>query len=233
MNRRSPLAVAIVFAGSQPVSPTVLDRLPDRGDVIAADSGLGVAMALGVHVDHLVGDLDSAAPHAVDAAVASGTTVERHPAEKDATDLELAFDAAVTRGARHVVLVDGGGDRLDHLLANLLLLASTTFATAQMEAYCGTARIAVARGGDPPLHIDGRPDSFVSLLPIGGPASGIVTHGLRYPLHDEELAPGSTRGVSNELVAAQGSVQLTSGTLLVVQPFSGAEAAGPHETGAR
>ncbi|HTD50939.1 MAG TPA: thiamine diphosphokinase, partial [Acidimicrobiia bacterium] len=85
--------MAIVFAGSQPVSPTVLDRLPDRGDVIAADSGLGVAMALGVHVDHLVGDLDSAAPHAVDAAVASGTTVERHPAEKDATDLELAFDA--------------------------------------------------------------------------------------------------------------------------------------------
>jgi thiamine pyrophosphokinase len=233
MNRRSSAPVAIVFAGSQPVAPTVLDRLPDGGDVIAADSGLRVATALGLHVDHLVGDLDSTEPHAVDAAVASGTTVERHTAEKDATDLELAFDAAVTRGARRVVLVDGGGDRLDHLLANLLLLASTTFASSQMEAYCGTARIAVAHGGDPPLHIDGPPGSLVSLLPIGGLAAGIVTQGLRYPLHNEGLAPGTTRGVSNELVAADASVQLTSGTLLVVQPFAGTETVGSSTEGVR
>jgi len=234
MNGHSSVPVAIVFAGSQPVVPTVLDRLPDDADVIAADSGLRVATALGLHVDHLVGDLDSAEPHAVDAAVASGTTVERHPTEKDATDLELAFDAAVTRGAQHVVLVDGGGDRLDHLLANLLLLASTTYATSQMEAYCGTARIAVARGGDPPVHIDGPPESFVTLLPIGGPAVGIVTDGLRYPLHDEDLAPGTTRGVSNELIATGASIQLTSGTLLVVQPFGGTdEAVGTYREGVR
>jgi thiamine pyrophosphokinase len=231
MNGYSSVPVAIVFAGSQPVAPTLVDVLPDDADVIAADSGLRVATALGLHVDHLVGDLDSAEPHAVDAAVASGTTVERYPAEKDATDLELAFDAAVARGARRVVLVDGGGDRLDHLLANLLLLASTTFASSQMDAYCGTARIAVARGGDPPLQIEGPPESFVSLLPIGGPAVGIVTDGLRYPLHDEDLAPGTTRGVSNELLAARASVQLTSGTLLVVQPFAGADAVGTHRRG--
>jgi thiamine pyrophosphokinase len=226
MNSSSSVPVAIVFAGSQPVAPVVLDVLPHDADVIAADSGLRVAAALGLHVDHLVGDLDSAEPHAVDAAVASGTTVERHPAEKDATDLELAFDAAVARGARRVVLVDGGGDRLDHLLANLLLLASTTFASSQMDAYCGTARITVARGGGPPLRIEGLAESFVSLLPIGGPAVGIVTDGLRYPLHDEDLAPGTTRGVSNELIAGRASVRLTSGTLLVVQPFAGAETVG-------
>ena len=67
-----------------------------------------------------------------------GTTVDRHPAEKDATDLELAFDAAIARGARRVVLVDGGGDRLDHLLGNLLLLASPAFAGVEVEAFCGT-----------------------------------------------------------------------------------------------
>lgn len=222
MNGDPSVPEAIVFAGSQPVAAAVLDRLPQDADVIAADSGLRVATDLGVHVDHLVGDLDSAEPNAVDAAVASGTTVDRHPTEKDATDLELAFDAAITRGARRVVLVDGGGDRLDHLLANLLLLASPNFAGTEMEAYCGTARISVARGGDPPVPIEGPPASFVTLLPIGGPAAGIITEGLRYPLHDEELTPGTTRGVSNELVATSASVQLTSGTLLVVQPFAGA-----------
>ena len=223
MSGIAPVPVAIVFAGSQPVAPSLLDRLPERADVIAADSGLHVATTLGLHVDHLVGDLDSAEPSAIDAAVASGTTVDRHPAEKDATDLELAFDAARARGAHRVVLVDGGGDRLDHLLANVLLLASSALTGVAVEAFSGTARIAVARGGDPPMPIAGPPGSLVSLLPVGGPARGIVTEGLRYPLHDEELAPGTSRGVSNELVAGIASVRLAAGTLLVVQPFGGAQ----------
>jgi thiamine pyrophosphokinase len=232
MNGTAPVPVAVVFAGSRSVAPALLDRLPDGADVIAADSGLSVATTLGFHVEHLVGDLDSAEPSAVDAAVASGTTVDRHPAEKDATDLELAFDAAITRGARRVVLVDGGGDRLDHLLGNVLLLASPAFAQREMEAFCGTAHITVARGGDPPLAIEGPPGSLVTLLPVGGSARGIVTEGLRYPLNDEELAPGTSRGVSNELVAAWASVRLAAGTLLVVQPFAVGEAA-PPEAGAR
>jgi thiamine pyrophosphokinase len=173
-----------------------------------------------LHVDYVVGDLDSADPAAVDAARAAGAVVERHPTDKDATDLELAFDAAIARGAERVVLVDGGGDRLDHLLGNLLLLASPALAGIQAEAFCGTARVSVARGGDPPLAIEGEPGSFVTLLPVGGAALGIVTDGLRYPLNEEELAPGTTRGVSNELVAGWASVRLTAGTLLVVQPYA-------------
>jgi len=233
MNGIAPVPVAVVFAGSRPVAPALFDRLPPDADIVAADSGLGVATALGLHVNHLVGDLDSAEPSAVRAAVASGTTVDRHPAEKDATDLELAFDAAIARGAGRITLVDGGGDRLDHLLGNLLLLASPGLRGIEAEAFCGTARVSVARGGDPALPIEGRPGSFVTLLPIGGAARGIVTEGLRYPLHDEELAPGTTRGVSNELVAGWGSVQLAEGTLLVVQPFATGESADGSAGGAR
>jgi thiamine pyrophosphokinase len=212
---------AIVFAGSRPVAPELLAWLPGDADVVAADSGLGVATALGLHVDHLVGDLDSADAAAVTAAEAGGTTVDRHPAEKDATDLELALDAAITRGARRVIVVDGGGDRLDHLLGNLLLLASPALAGTDVEAFSGTARIAVARGGAPPVTVTGPPGSFVTLLAVGGAARGIVTDGLRYPLRDEDLAPSTTRGVSNELDAGTATVRLSEGTLLVVQPFGG------------
>jgi len=213
---------AIVFAGSGTVTAAVRAHLPEAADVIAADSGLAVANALGVHVDLLVGDLDSVEPSAVEIAEASGTTVARHPAEKDATDLELALDAAVERGARGVVMVDGGGDRLDHLLANLLLLASARYAGVDVTAFAGTAHVGVARGGDPPLPIAGEPGSLVTLLAVGGPARGIVTNGLRYPLRDEELAPGTSRGVSNELVEPVATIELASGVLLVVQPFGSA-----------
>ena len=213
--------VAVVFAGSAPVAATVRERIPAGAAVIAADSGVQVAAALGMHVDLLVGDLDSADPAAVEAAIASGTTVERHPAEKDATDLELAFDAALARGARRIVLVDCGGDRLDHLLGNVALLASPALAGVQVEAYADTARIAVARGGEAPVEIGGQPGSLVTLLAAGGAARGIVTEGLRYPLRCEELTPSTTRGVSNELVGESGSIGLQTGTLLVVQPFGG------------
>src|SRR6476659_10811756 len=151
MNRAGGRPAAIVFAGSGAVAASVRAQLPAAADVIAADSGLGVATALGLDVDHLVGDMDAVDARAVESAEAAGTTVDRHPVEKDATDLELAVDAAVRRGARRVVIVDGGGDRLDHLLGNLLLLASPALAGIDVEAFTGTAHIAVARGGDPPL----------------------------------------------------------------------------------
>src|SRR5262245_46705744 len=93
---------AIVFAGSGSVEPAVRAQLPGEAYVIAADSGLGVAHGLGVEVDLLVGDLDSVDAAAIEAAEAAGTVVERHPAEKDATDLELALDAAVAQGARRI-----------------------------------------------------------------------------------------------------------------------------------
>src|SRR6476646_2864971 len=80
---------AIVLAGGDPVEPTLRTLLPDDAVVIAADSGLHQAEILGLHVDYVVGDLDSADPDAVERARVAGAVVERHPAEKDATDLAL------------------------------------------------------------------------------------------------------------------------------------------------
>ena len=56
--------------------------------------------------------------------------VERHPAAKDHTDLELAMDEAVASDARHIVVLGGDGGRRDHLFANLLVLASPHYARA-------------------------------------------------------------------------------------------------------
>ena len=161
----------------------VREWLPAGADVIAADSGLRVANALGLHVNHLVGDLDSADPAAVEAAAAAGTTVDRHPAEKDATDLELALDAAVARGARRIVVVDGGGDRLDHLLGNLAAArvadvrgraASRRSPARRGSRSCGAA-IRRSRSA-------ARSVATSRCCPVGGPARGIVTRGLRYRL---------------------------------------------------
>jgi thiamine pyrophosphokinase len=210
--------VAIVFAGGDPVGPAVRALLPDDAYAIAADSGLHHATALGVRVDLVVGDLDSVDRDALDAAVAGGTLVEEHPAEKDATDLELALDAATRQGAGHVVVVGGAGGRVDHFLANVALLTSPRFAGVQIEMLLGTARVAVARGAEGPVEIGGESGDLVTLLPFGGDARGITTKGLQYPLHGESLTVGTTRGVSNVVGEVPASVELDEGVLLVVQP---------------
>jgi thiamine pyrophosphokinase len=212
---------ALVLAGGDPVDAGLRDVLPDAAFVVAADSGLHLAGGLGLKVDRIVGDLDSADLDLVDAAVATGAVVERHPAAKDATDLELAIDAAVRDGARRVVVVGGAGGRIDHFLANALLLAAPEFRGVDIDAYFGGARTLVVHGGGRRREFDGIPGSIVSLLPTGGPARDIVTTGLEYALAHDDLQPGTSRGVSNVMTGTEASVAVGEGTLLIVQPDAG------------
>jgi thiamine pyrophosphokinase len=205
----------LVFAGGDPPGSRWVPPPHDADLVIAADAGLAHARALDVPVDLVVGDLDSVAPDELDAAMAEGAVVERHPTAKDATDLELALDAAVERGATSIHVVGVGGGRLDHFVGNVLLLASTRYASARVDAHVDGARIIVTHDH---VEIDGTPGATCSLLPLGGPAVGVVTDGLRFPLRRETLAPGTTRGVSNELLGSRAAVSLDAGVLLVVIP---------------
>jgi thiamine pyrophosphokinase len=212
---------AIVLAGGDPVEEHLRRQLPDDAVVIAADSGLHQGELLGLHIDYVVGDLDSAEPAAVERARAAGAVVERHPVDKDATDLELAFDVARDRGARQVTVVGGAGGRLDHFVANVALLGSARFADLEVDAWLGEAYVAVVQGGRLPHVLRGAAGSLVTLLAAGGDACGITTAGLEFPLQGATLRPGTSRGVSNVLVGEHGSVVLEQGTLLVIQAFGG------------
>lgn len=209
--------LAVVVTGGDQPPPSVLDQLDSPSVVIAADSGLGVARVLGLPVDVVVGDFDSVDPGELAEAVASGVVVERHPVAKDATDFELALEAATARGATRIVVVGGAGGRLDHFLANALCLASERLAGVTLDAWIGTARVAVVRDR---ADFRGAPGSLLTLLPVGGTARGVTTSNLRFPLADEDLPAGTTRGVSNEMEASTASVSVRDGVLLAVQPHA-------------
>jgi len=205
----------VVVTGGDPVSVDQRRHVPDGALVIAADSGIEHAHALGLRVDVAVGDFDSVDPDALRRVEADGAVIERHPEAKDATDLELALDAALVRGAERVVVFGGHGGRLDHLLGNALVLARSAYAGPEVVAHIGGATVTVVRGA---TDVVGEVGETVSLLAVHGPAHGVTTRGLLYPLTGEDLHPGSTRGVSNELVSSPAQVSLEAGTLLVVQP---------------
>jgi thiamine pyrophosphokinase len=185
--------------------------------VIAADGGAASLDALGRRPDLLVGDLDSAEPALIERLERAGTRVERHPIDKDASDSELALGAARAAGAAEVVLLGAvGGPRLDHELANVLLLADPAIADWDVVLAHGSTTVRVLHG-EGWMTLSGRIGDLATLLPIGGDAAGVTTDGLRWPLVDATLALGRSRGLSNEITVAPASVHLARGTLIVVE----------------
>ena len=198
---------AIVLSGGDgaPSSP-----LPSASLVVAADSGLALAEALRLDVDLIVGDMDSVDLDLLAAYEAAGVAVERHPVDKDASDLELALHAAIERGADRIVVAGGGGGRLDHLLANAALLASLE--DIDVSWFVGDDVAHVVRSS---CVIPGSPGDIVSLLSVAGTPS-VTTSGLRWRLNDEELETGSTRGISNEITFSPAKITVHGGALLAV-----------------
>src|SRR5437773_1464488 len=121
-----------------------------------------------------------------------------------------------TRGMLAVVVGAFGGGRLDHELANVMLLVDHAVASVDLRLQRGTTRM---RGlvADRRLEIEVGIGSIVTLLPVAGDAAGVSTAGLRYPLHEETLAMGRSRGLSNVVDGASASVSLRTGSLLVTE----------------
>jgi len=206
----------VVFAAGPGTVPRV--TIPSGAVVVAADGGVELALELGVAVDVVVGDLDSIASGSLETLERSGVRIERHPQEKDATDLALALDAALGLGPRRILLVGAAGGRLDHLLGELLLLGAEDYADVEIDAQLGAAMVHVVRGE---RSLVGTPGELVSLHALHGPAVGVVTEGLLYPLRGETLAAGSSRGISNVFAAEEARISLEWGVVLALRPGDG------------
>jgi thiamine pyrophosphokinase len=208
------MLVAVVASGDLAADDV---RWLDRAElVIAADGGAATLERIGRRPDRLVGDLDSVDASLVARLTDAGVPIDRHPTDKDATDTELALQDAVTGGATEIVLLGAlGGDRLDHELANLLLLADPETARLTVRIVHGPTTVRVLHAGS--LALEGRVADLVSLLPIDRDAVGVTTEGLRWPLDGATLRIGRSRGISNEIVTAPASIEVRDGTLLVIE----------------
>ncbi|HEY8647691.1 MAG TPA: thiamine diphosphokinase [Gaiellaceae bacterium] len=204
----------VVFSGG-PADLSANLTVPDDATVIAADGGVQRALALGLRVHLLIGDLDSVSPAELARLRRDGTRVEGHPSAKDKSDLELALDAALEFEPRRIVVVGSDGGRLDHLLGSLLVLGLDAYAGVELDALLGAARVFVIRRE---RRLAGCAGGTLSLFALHGVATGIVTDGLVYPLRGESLSPGSSRGLSNVFVTGEACIRLEGGVLVAVCP---------------
>jgi thiamine pyrophosphokinase len=230
----TPSGTVVISNGCRPIPHTVIDLVThDHYRVVVADGGLRRCLEAGLEPDLLIGDLDSAPVELVAAFLERGGEVRRFPANKDATDLELALQAAEGNG--DLVIVGGDGeDRFDHLIGELWHVASVAhlWSTTTMHYPPAVIHVLVAReqGAGAAVSVSGEPGSVVSLMAVSATVEGVTTTGLRWPLQVETLRWGSTRGVSNELVHSTATVTVSEGSLLIVQPVVTGDPPAPATT---
>jgi thiamine pyrophosphokinase len=198
----------VVVSGAAPLTATGLAAVPPGAPVVAADAGVDHARAAGLAVALAVGDFDSVRE-------LGDVPAERHPAEKDATDLELALDAALALDPRRLLVLSGAGLRIDHLLVELGLVAGPRLAAVEVDAVFDNTTVHVVRGE---RRFGARVGDVVSLVAMHGPAAAVTTEGLVYPLRAETLEAGSSRGISNVVAEPEVRISLESGVLLVLRP---------------
>lgn len=169
---------------------------------IAADGGMRHARTLGLAPELWVGDFDS-----TDAALNAefaGVQRDRYPAAKNATDGEIAVEAALARGATSLIFAGAlGGTRSDHAFLHLLRLAalaeegySVFMTSGDEEAYPllpGSREIDLPKG------------SLFSVLGFTE-LTDLSIENARYPLDGFALPFGSSRTISN---VAEGAVRLS------------------------
>lgn len=201
----------LVFAGGDRLEPDLAQELPVADLVMAADSGYDAAVSLGFAVDVLVGDLDSITTQPIPGHV----VVERHPVDKDQTDLDLALELAMRDEPSRVVVVGGTGGRLDHELATASLICDERWSEVEMDWVSSRGRAHVIRRR---RIVHGDPGATVTLLAVGGAVTGLTTRGLKWELERATFEPGSTWGVSNVMKAPIADIAVGSGCLLLVFP---------------
>lgn len=177
-------------------------------DLFVATDGAANALAEGsLRPRVVIGDFDSLGP-GVRERMPETRFVEAFDQEK--SDLEKAILYAIERDAERVTLTGCMGDRLDHTLTAMSLLIAY-HPRCEIRIVSDACEVLVASHW---TQVHGAPGDTLSLVTFA-PADGVSVDGVRWPLQDERLTPGS-RGVSNEMTASVARISVRQGTVVII-----------------
>ena len=199
----------LVTGGEKPAFSSIKPLFNTQCYICAADSGLDYCMENGLLPDYILGDMDSISSDIVLKNFDS-SIIETHPEDKDHTDTELGLQHLFERNFDQVILVGGGGGRLDHLLAVAALFDRERAPDCWIT---GNEEIRLISGS---YNGVGRKGETVSFFPAGSDPCRMKSRGLFWPLNTLEWAKGDI-GISNRLQENEFSIEMESGRLIMIR----------------
>jgi thiamine pyrophosphokinase len=199
----------ILLGGRLTATPRLLAQIAGAR-VIAADSGMAHADALGVLPEVWVGDFDSAGSE-LQARFAHVPRLA-FPAEKDATDGEIAVVEALKRGGKKLILAGAFGGQSDHLMGTVALAIALKQEGIDVLLTSGDEEGWPLIPGV--LDLDLAPDARISLIPYADFGAISIT-GVKWPLDRRTVPMGSSLTLSN-VATGPVAISLGSGKGIVV-----------------
>lgn len=185
--------------------------------LIGADRGIEFLRRVGFTPTHIVGDFDSSGEEALAYFREKGQSeIYTFCPEKDLTDTQIAVELAMKLRCDNICILGGNGARVDHMLANIRILALP--ARSGIECFLVDAhnRIRLLNRGIR-LRREELFGDYVSFFALGETVRGVTLKGFRYPLNDYNMTGTDPIGVSNELTGEAGEVSFDNGMLLMVE----------------
>ncbi len=176
--------------------------------IICADGGYKHAKAMNITPAVVIGDMDSIGANDYDGEVIN------LPIRKDFTDSEVCVKYILLKDFDEILMLGFTGTRIDHSLTNLLLLKQISENGKKAKIIDEHNEIIYAEKDN---IIYGEKGDLISIIPIGQDLCGVTTNGLDYPLDNENLIFGESRGVSNIMTSSKCQITIQSGTGLIIK----------------
>jgi len=185
--------------------------------IICADGGAKHLIKMNIIPNVIIGDLDSI--HEDDKVIFFDNNVKFHkfPANKDATDTELAVDYAISHNPKEIILIGVIGSRMDHSIANITLLKKILGHGIRGRIINENNEICILNDEYNEIVLTREKHYYLSLVPLCNRVEGITLEGFKYPLINAKINLGSSLGVSNEFDRDEAKVKIQSGVLLVIK----------------
>lgn len=208
------MRICIVTGGAHVDLDWLKVSLKGHDLLIAVDRGLEAIEALGLSPDWILGDFDSYRGNLSLSNRYPKAKIMTFDAIKDWTDTELALGEAIAHcavagGSDSCIDVYGAfGSRMDHTLANLMLLAGHAQKSPRIRAL--DPHNVVERLYPGTYYVEKQEGAFVSLLPLDEEVL-VTLEGFDYSGEALCMKRFGTLGVSNRLREPVGRVTLHSG----------------------
>ena len=182
--------------------------------IVCADGGAKHIINTGIIPTVIVGDMDSIDENVLKTYEDMNIKLYKHPVKKDKTDTELAIDYAISNGATDITLLGATGTRLDHTLANIMLLYNLLKNNINARIVDSHNEISIT---DRSVQIEKKEYPYISLIPLTANENKVTLKGFEYETCKEHFKLGSSYGISNRFIDNKGDVYIEDGLFIIIK----------------
>lgn len=208
---------AVIVSGGTLELDVIQAQIQPTDYIIGVDRGIEFLDKHQIPMDYLVGDFDSVAPEVINRyKLENQIPIREFNPVKDASDTEIAVRLAIELGYKELLILGATGSRMDHVWANIQVLAIPFAEGVKAEIVDGVNRIRLIEK-DMVIAREEFYGTYFSVFALGGKVEGLTIEGAKYPLDNHELMPYDSLSVSNQIQGEKVHITHKRGYLLLME----------------